>query len=270
MIPTRRAVLAMMVGTLAITGRQSLASTKLPDAIDDWRFREPVTISADDIAWFRTCRAEWNGCESGAPAIVVDGIDTFDFDPELERDAPGADRLERVLCAFFLHARFPPGRYRLAHAKDGPTEVTVTDQHFRLLREADWRTATMDCKRPYGDFTYYQADMARILGLPVTADAEGKATLRDADEERLSLLHNEMQWVVQAFIEHAELTPGRWFIPYEGWDNGLMLRGTPVSDVAIARYRKDMEAIAEKARNEPDNDLFSARGNAVRALYALP
>lgn len=86
-----------------------------------------------------------------------------------------------------------------------------TDQHRLLLRNIsfDWPDESIrpfvarggypapivDFKRPFGDMTAFDIDMAAILGLPRPAD--------DAAEPALARLYWEMWPALQAFVEHA-------------------------------------------------------------------
>ncbi|KAG8151063.1 hypothetical protein BFF94_024005 [Burkholderia catarinensis] len=95
--------------------------------------------------------------------------------------------------------------------------------HFAVLRGANWTTVDansiddvldegdfwpmpyIDGKRPYGDCTYYQFDMAELLGEPYKRDARGNL-VKDAEKDaRLERLHYETLAALQVFLMHAEL-----------------------------------------------------------------
>lgn len=106
--------------------------------------------------------------------------------------------------------------------------IAVTDEHLKLLRniESRWPSqweceerlesgtypaGAADPKRPYGDFTYIEVDMARILGcLPPPPDGDEPAVFEPepALAEHLQRLHWQMLGAMQAFVENAELAPG--------------------------------------------------------------
>lgn len=154
-----------------------------------------------------------------------------------------------VLARFLRHADLQPGRYRLrnitAHQlraalrgygelddEDlglGTDGVLVEPAHLQLLRgiEIRWPSryecadrlaagrypaAGADPKRPYGDFTFIEVDMARILGVLPPPPSEGSAVFEPGPEltRRLQRLHWQMLAVMQVFLEHAELAPGRY------------------------------------------------------------
>ena len=251
---SRRTALAAGLVCLATPGH---AAVKAP------RLCSPVALSADDIAWFRACRSEWVDGENGAPAIFGHGImpDTIGNASPAEREAY-ENRLEPILCAFFLHATFGPGRYRFAAPFDGMEEIDVTSDDVTIMRRANWRTFAIDNKRPYGDFTNYPIDMARALGIPIGKDpVEGHATIPEAEDARMVTLHLKSQFVLQAFIEHAAVAPDRWFVPADGWGGIVFPRCRPVTAAAIDAYEKAIGI----ARAMPDASRI--RFKAQEALF---
>lgn len=208
-------------------------------ALDAPRLRSPIQLSADDIAWFRSCRSLWVEGENGAPAVYGPGMTPEGLETISGEDLAAYEaRLEPILCAFFLHASFAPGRYRLGAPRDGQEEIEVMQDDVTLMRHANWRTFAIDNKRPYGDFTNYPIDMARALGIPIGKDpVRGYATIPDEEDARMVTLHRKSELVLQAYIEHAALVPGAWAIPEDGWGGIVFPRGRPVSAAAVASYR---------------------------------
>jgi hypothetical protein len=64
-----------------------------------------------------------------------------------------------------------------------------------------WRAAAVNFKRPFGDMTYFELDMAEILGVELDPDEE----LDPAQEERLLGLYKQMHVALQVFVLHAVL-----------------------------------------------------------------
>lgn len=112
---------------------------------------------------------------------------------------------------------------------DADGRVLVTEDHLRLLGgiEIRWPSeyecgdlldagrypaAAADPKRPYGDFTFIEVDMARILGELPPAPERGPAIFEPSPElaRRLQRLHWQMLGVMQVFLERMELAPGRY------------------------------------------------------------
>lgn len=254
---SRRAVLATVLIPLASRGRAAVSGPRL---------RSPVDLTAQDISWFRACRSQWVAGENGAPAIFGHGM-TVDTIQEASDDAieTYAGRLEPILCAVFLHARFEPGRYRFAAPLDGKEGAEVTSDDITLLRQANWRTFAVDNKRPYGDFTNYPIDMAQALGIPIGKDpVKGHATIPEGEDARMVALHEKSQFVLQAYIEHAAIEPGRWLVPRDGWGGIVFPRCRPVTADAIAAYEKAI-AVDPAATNDS-----TSRFKAQEMLFRSP
>lgn len=110
----------------------------------------------------------------------------------------------------------------------GEGAVTVTDEHLKLLRnlqivwpsqwaceerldDGGYPSAAADPKRPYGDYTYIEVDMARILGRlppPPAGDEPAVFEPEPALAAHLQRLHWQMLGAMQAFVENAEISPG--------------------------------------------------------------
>ena len=103
--------------------------------------------------------------------------------------------------------------------------VAVGDEHLKLMHdlqirwpsewdceerldEGTYPAATADSKRPYGDFTFIEIDMARILGHLPPAPPDGKFEPDPALAAHLQRLHWQMLGAIQAFVENAEIAPG--------------------------------------------------------------
>lgn len=264
------------VGALGILRRSvlalgSLAALAMRAEATDSRRRFPteVAISAEDIAWFRTCRSLWVEGENGAPAIFGTGLTPETIGTVSDEDyAAYETRIEPILCAFFLHAPFEPGAYRFAEPLDGRTGIEVTADDVTLLRRTSWRGFAIDNKRPYGDFTNYPIEMAQALGIPVTKNTKGQAEITPEAEARMVELHKKSQFVLQAYLEHARLDPGARFIPEDGWGMIVSPRCRPVQPAAIAAYKAAMARIALRAKAESPVDLVVPRIQASMALFS--
>src|SRR5450830_201021 len=95
-------------------------------------------------------------------------------------------------------------------------------EHLVLLRAAQWRMVDSDCiddvlaygdaawpmpyidgKRPYGDCSYYQLDMATLLGEPYALDERGHAIAAQDKDDRLEQLHVETLPSLQVLLTHG-------------------------------------------------------------------
>jgi hypothetical protein len=226
-----------------------------------------IEITQADIDWFRRSRAEWIDCESGAPGMVPPDMSLEQYEDLLDGgSSPAFDRFVNVTSAFFLHASFVAGHYTFEPPFAQRTAFDVTDEHIRLLRRANWLSFLIDCKRPYGDFTHFEIDMADILGLPVTKDAKGYAQIGKEAEKRMDALHANMLPTLQAYIRFARLNPGRYVVPGRGVAQtaGRPLC-RPVSATRLAMYQRALAAAGPRS----DSHRVAALDEAARALFAL-
>jgi hypothetical protein len=137
-------------------------------------------------------------------------------------------QLPEALAQVLAHGRLAPGSYEYANplleleapetlvpeerrelAGKAQVRFALTAEHLLLLRRARWQQLFMNPKRPYGDMTYFELDMAEILGEPIRQGADG--LLPEAQAKRLWQLHVDLLPALQLFLQRAEIAPG----PYE-------------------------------------------------------
>jgi hypothetical protein len=191
-------------------------------------------LTGTHLTLLRHAVVMWSPVESGAPGVLVSPLQVDD--EEGVSDATYADIAERAglakvdkgqidqlllempeaLAQLLAHGELAPGRYRYdnpladlpwtAHvlpkelaslARDKVVSFQFTERHAKLLRNARWWGMMMNPKRPYGDMTSFEQDMAGILGEPV-------------DEQRLWKLHTETLAALQVFLQKAKLEPGEY------------------------------------------------------------
>lgn len=124
------------------------------------------------------------------------------------------------------HARLTPGDYSYQAAPEIDEEtgdisaepgktVTfhITDAHLKLLNGANgvwleyWKTLGINSKRPYGDMTAFELDMANILDIPV--ENGGNLTLDQLDH--LQQLHTDMLHTLPILLKHGTLQTGHYY-----------------------------------------------------------
>lgn len=140
-------------------------------------------------------------------------------------------RLIPVIVA--RHLALAPGRYRVpdemrawfatgACGVDDDGYFAFRTGHLTLLRAAQWRVVEADSidsvleygedfwpmpyidgKRPYGDCSFYQADMATLLGDPYPHDEAGYAIPEQDKDDRLEQLHIETLPALQILLAHG-------------------------------------------------------------------
>ena len=226
-----------------------------------------LEITQADIDWFHRSRAEWIACESGAPAIVPGDMSLEAFGEMLDGgDSATFARFVNVASAFFLNATFAAGHYTFDPPLQQRAAFDVTDEHIRLLQQANWARFMIDCKRPYGDFTHFEIDMATMLGLPVTKDAQNRAQIGSAAEARMDALHADMLYVLQAYVRFARLGPGRYVVPDHRLSPSIarpLCR--PVSAERVARYQRALKAAGPNPQAHRTVEL----DEAAAGLFAL-
>ena len=109
-----------------------------------------------------------------------------------------------------------------------PTGDTITFQltveHVRLLRglRIDWREPNslvgINFKRPYGDMTYFELDMADILGIPVPRDEQQYPNFPEEQLRYFHQLHTDMLYALPILLRHGTLSTGYYQIPGEVWE----------------------------------------------------
>lgn len=191
------------------------------------------TLTEAHIKLLRNAVAVWVPIESGAPAVMIsplqgDGEEgptpAMDADIAKRAGLPSVDEqqirrlvaeMPEALAQLLEHGKLEAGTYRydnplavasfaemlpaeLAHlAREKSVSFTFTDQHATLLRHARWAGLFMNPKRPYGDMTSFELDMAEILKVP-------------ADEQRLWKLHTETLPALQIYLQKATIAPGEY------------------------------------------------------------
>jgi hypothetical protein len=67
----------------------------------------------------------------------------------------------------------------------------------------------MGPKRPYGDMSWFQRDMAAVLNLELATE-NGEKVLSEDHETALLHLHWQMLGALQVFVENADFKPGTY------------------------------------------------------------
>jgi hypothetical protein len=152
-------------------------------------------------------------------------------DPPSEAEKQRLDtlmqELPEALALLLAHGRLEAGTYSYPNplaeipfaAEMLPPELAAlattpvvsfayTQQHASLLRHARWSRLCMNPKRPYGDMTYFELDMAEILGEPVARSQDGR--LPAEQERRLQALHAETLPALQVYLQQATAAPGEY------------------------------------------------------------
>ena len=191
-------------------------------------------MAAVEIRWqqghtdrLRAVRVGWDGAEVGAPCFGPD------WNPE-----PDDVHLLRIAAA---HGSCPLGSYPyrrppaecdysfFVEELPGDGVFDFTDRHRRLLAMMSWQLSDTygdddipgaDPKRPYGDFTFYQLEMALHLGLIPAQKPADHDPMTPQIVDAMTTLHGEMQPALQVFLGRFEIPDGTVFTGHDwgGWE----------------------------------------------------
>jgi hypothetical protein len=135
--------------------------------------------------------------------------------------------LPQAFAQFMQRATLRPGRYSYPNPLVGPLaawlppdagpelrqETVVFEfgaDHAKLLQHTRWQGLFVNAKRPFGDMTCFELDMAEILGEPTPRDEAGHPAFTPGQQQRFDRLFVEMLPAIQVFLGHAELAPGSY------------------------------------------------------------
>lgn len=145
--------------------------------------------------------------------------------------------LEASFQIFLAFAELAPGRYAVArddvadyrpNVEDSfrvrlQQEFQFTDQHLKLLNHARgtwddfYNTLIINPKRPYGDLTYFELDMAEVLGISLERDAKGDRKIAKAQQATFDALFKDLPLSLRIFLKHASISPGKFYRKPAGW-----------------------------------------------------
>jgi hypothetical protein len=202
----------------------------------------PAAAPSDSapVRLLREAAVVWLDVEAGGLAVLVSPL-LLD-DPDHPTDAARVDLASRAglavsspltagdraridallgemapaLADFLRRAALAPGTYAYTDRMPAdpsapraeraePETLAFTAEHVKLLKALRWQGMLTNLKRPYGDLTSYELDMADVLGEPVTRDSKGQPVFTQAQAARYQRLHREMQPALQVFLEKAAL-----------------------------------------------------------------
>lgn len=156
----------------------------------------------------------------GSPNALTDLAEISGLDDPAELAALYFDVMA-ALPTFAQTATLAPGSYHL-EAED--VDIDFTAEHAKLIPAirwaaidandltdeltpgpdpsipgGGWQIRSINFKRPFGDMTYFQLDMAEILGIPTAGE------LSPESEEHLNQVYDELHQALQVFVVHAQV-----------------------------------------------------------------
>lgn len=216
--------------------------------LSDERFPAPTALTVADIKWFRDFGVSWIFSENGSPALVLPGLtleEQATFYNNNDEARLALDRFERVFTTFAVYGSLVPGVYSIEPKEivgefpaglPAKTTFELTQTHINLMRHAWWREGFIDFKYPYGSYRYYEADMAIKLGEKVPRNSQtGVFELSELNRKKYQKLHKELLFALLAFVKYAEIEPGEYQLPVDGWKSSLF-RLSPPTKQQVENY----------------------------------
>jgi len=98
--------------------------------------------------------------------------------------------------------------------KNKEISFKITKQHIKLLHYV--RIGTFDGvginpKRPYGQLTYFAADMAEILNIKYSVDSKNRPNMSKSQLEYFHVLHDELLPALQVVLQYGKIKKGKYY-----------------------------------------------------------
>jgi hypothetical protein len=174
----------------------------------------------------RAVRVGWDGTEVGAPCFPPDW-ESEDDDVHLLRIAA---EYGDCPAGVYPYRRPPEDHEYSPFVEELPDECefVFTPQHRTLLTKMSFELSDpyldeeipgADPKRPYGDFTFYQLEMALHLELIPAQKPDDYDPMTPEIVDAMTALHFQMQPALDVFLQRFEIPEGRVFTgeDWGGW-----------------------------------------------------
>jgi len=152
-------------------------------------------------------------------------------------------------------------------------DIVITEDHIKLLKhlriemDADYDDLALNVKRPYGDMTCIEIDMAAILGVASAGQDLSKGQCAELFE-----FHESLEGVLQVWLQHAIFEPGDYQLDETGnWQKVIdgdsdrivilnLARRPPLEALITAIKQKDLAAIRHFLEQSADLDAQDSAG----------
>ncbi|MCP3873081.1 MAG: hypothetical protein GY699_08005, partial [Desulfobacteraceae bacterium] len=98
--------------------------------------------------------------------------------------------------------------------KNEKIKFNFTDQHAKLLKSVNAGLSDyiigINPKRPYGDATYFEPDMADILGIKYSLNSKKHAIMSKEQLEEMRELHYELLPALQVLLIYGSIKTGKY------------------------------------------------------------
>jgi len=187
------------------------------------------------LSYFRNVAVDLFEAESGAPYIRPQLIDFLNPGGLSLRNGlkttSKRKKREYVLEILLQNAQLVPGNYKFENRLIGKgyskhldplyshhtVTFEITNQHVKLLRKlwVGWEdylyALAVHVKRPFGDATFFELDMADILGIDISVAKNGDISTSDREKlNNLYELYLELVPAMQVLLNFGEVQTG-WY-----------------------------------------------------------
>lgn len=191
------------VGAPQCHPEQSFAGGKAPDLVRAALGDLPDEEVAEFMVSLVPALQQFMAQATLAPGTYPLSNMTADLLAESQRGLENAD----TLFAIGSDMRFAVEAEDILLAKHAQWQWPDEGDMFGALERGDIAGPTVDPKRPYGEMSYIDLDIHRILDWPVEQRNEkGFVAITDAQAEAATRLHFRQLGTMQAFLEHAEIS----------------------------------------------------------------
>lgn len=205
---------------------------------DMWR--KEFSLSAAQIDLIKRAQLVWEPAEAGAPKLSLRTPYAGGTTPEqltrlLGDDAREEDKqallisMVQAFSTFCDKAVISSGEYNVSSSDRAVSDQTIqlSDDLIALVRNLQWdwpdedymgvllfdgevAGPRCDCKRPYGDMSFFALDIHRILGWEaVTRNEQGYVEITDAQAAEAEALHSQILPALRAVLAYGDVLEGK-------------------------------------------------------------
>jgi hypothetical protein len=231
-----------------------------------------IRVDVDHLALLRAMKVVWVSIEAGGPAVSPETpYGSEDIEADVLRILPHAAEPRRLSVEALLRLPILVGAGELSPDESpgiGHREIAAL-RALRMELQLDPEALPINIKRPYGDMTAFEIDLAEAVGI-AAAGAGGR--LSRSQTKELFALHESLERVLQTWLRRARFTPGdyaqdsdgRWRRVDETTDRIAVLELTqrPGADELVAAIKaKDLTHIERLLARCADPEATDTAGH---------
>ena len=238
-----------------------------------------IRVDEDHLALLRAMKVLWVAIEAGGPAVSPEApYGSENVEADVRRIVPHAVEPQRLSDEALLRLPILVGAGELSPDESlgvGPREIAAL-RALRMKLQFGPEALPINIKRPYGDMTAYELDLADVVGMT----PEGpRGKLSQSQTKELWALHESLERVLQVWLQRARFTPGdyaqdtdgRWLRIDENTDRIAVLELTrpPAADEWVAAIKaKDLAQIERLLARGADPETTDTAGHTPMTYAA--